>query len=194
MNGSDERLELLIGKLLDGELSPSERQQLEEELGRNSRARALLEQLKTLDDSSRAALASRLVLQAGEPERVFERAWQCHEARAPQRVFTIRTDGRLRFVAGLAAGFLLGLVLHFVLVSAGDRPNQSVDPTEGAARLVADTGLGTGIAPTAGRGLSRPVVRNVDWYSFTDEAGNQWLVEGIREGMVRPASYHGELR
>jgi hypothetical protein len=37
------------------------------------------------------------------------------------------------------------------------------------------------------------VIRNVDWYSFTDESGDQWLVEGLRESIVRPAVYEEGL-
>jgi hypothetical protein len=37
------------------------------------------------------------------------------------------------------------------------------------------------------------IFRNVDWYSFTDKQGNQWLIEGLREDVVRPAAYSGDL-
>jgi hypothetical protein len=29
----------------------------------------------------------------------------------------------------------------------------------------------------------------VDWYVYTDRDGNQWLIEGAREGTVRSAAY-----
>ena len=35
--------------------------------------------------------------------------------------------------------------------------------------------------------------RNVDWYRFTDEQGNQWMVEGLRENIVKPAVYQQGL-
>ena len=37
------------------------------------------------------------------------------------------------------------------------------------------------------------VMRKVDWYSFTDETGSQWLIEGVREGVARPAAYYDDL-
>ncbi len=37
------------------------------------------------------------------------------------------------------------------------------------------------------------VVLNVDWYNFTDKQGNKWLVEGLRENMVKPAAYYEGL-
>jgi hypothetical protein len=36
-------------------------------------------------------------------------------------------------------------------------------------------------------------VSNVDWYRFTDENGNQWIVEGVRQNLVRPATYEQGL-
>ena len=32
-----------------------------------------------------------------------------------------------------------------------------------------------------------------DWYNFTDKQGNKWLVEGLREDIVKPAVYHDGL-
>jgi hypothetical protein len=101
----------------------------------------------------------------------------------------IRVDGRLRFVAGLAAGFVLGLVLHFALVRGDASATAPVGV--GDVSVVDDT---TGDVLGGGDvNYPRPVMRNVDWYSFTDETGNQWLVEGVQEGSVQPAVYHGDL-
>ena len=36
---------------------------------------------------------------------------------------------------------------------------------------------------------AKKVIRNVDLYNFTDEQGNQWMLEGLRENVVRPAVY-----
>ena len=44
-----------------------------------------------------------------------------------------------------------------------------------------------------GRGPAHRVTRELDWYVVTDGTGNQWLIEGVREGMVRPVAYHGGL-
>jgi hypothetical protein len=35
--------------------------------------------------------------------------------------------------------------------------------------------------------------REVDWYVYTDRAGNQWLIGGTHEGMVKPAVYRDGL-
>lgn len=195
MNVSDERLEILIGKLLDGEISPVERRLLDEELGRNGQARALLERLQALDERSRAAVTARIAPRPGEPQSVFERAWQRHETGPWARVVEMRGVGRSRFAAGLAAGFFLGLILHLVLVRTGTGPNAPTGAPGDVPRRVAGAtpGTNTGSLPLA-RDRLQPVMRNVEWYSFTDEAGNQWLVEGVREGLVRPVAYRSDVR
>jgi len=33
----------------------------------------------------------------------------------------------------------------------------------------------------------------VDWYVYTDQAGNQWLLEGTREGIVKPVAEQSDL-
>jgi hypothetical protein len=96
-------------------------------------------------------------------------------------------------VAGLAAGFVLGLALHFTLVWGGGPQTQ---PAAGPA--FADdtqpkiTGA-DGVVPVVFSDASRPAVRKVDYYSFTDQQGNQWIVEGIREGVVKPVDSYGEI-
>ncbi len=33
----------------------------------------------------------------------------------------------------------------------------------------------------------------VNWYVYTDQAGNRWLIEGTSEGMVQPVAEQGDL-
>jgi len=40
---------------------------------------------------------------------------------------------------------------------------------------------------------TRTVTRNVDWFSFTDKDGDEWIVEGLRKDVIRPPSYSKEL-
>ena len=186
MSATDDKLEILIGRLLDGEISPAEQRWLDDELQRNEEARELLEQLRTLNACSREAVAAEVDESTGSPEEILQRAWQQHERPAWRRL--VRVDGRLRFAAGLAAGFVLGLILHFVLVWGEPSVN---GPTDRVAR---PEGLPTVESLTPNRTTyPRPVMRNVDWVGFTDQTGNQWLVEGIREGSVQPAAYYGDL-
>ena len=191
MSMTDEHLELLIGKLLDGEIAPGEREVLEAELGQNHRAQELLEQLQTLRDGSREAIASRVLAVGAGPDETLQRARQGAKCVSGRRIAV--AGGHLRFAMGLAAGFVLGLALHFTLVWGGGpqilpaaRPPVATDTQPEA------TG-NDGVFPVAFSETARPPVRKVDYYGFTDRQGNQWIVEGVREGVVRPAASYGEI-
>jgi len=49
------------------------------------------------------------------------------------------------------------------------------------------------VVPVKQGGL-RSVSGEVDWYVFTSPSGEQWLVEGVREGLVKTADYRGKPR
>jgi anti-sigma factor RsiW len=182
-----EMLEILIAKYLDGEITPSEEQVLEIELDRDPQAKELLEQLADLHECSTEAVASEITGRGRLAEDVFEQAWQ-KQSRHVLRFFP-KLGGSLRFAAGVAAGLLVGLTLHFAL-SSGSTPQGNAAPMNTVARNV-DRQANTDV-PDLKRFVTTPddnVTRNVDWYSFTDKEGNQWLIEGLRENKVRPAAY-----
>ncbi len=191
MSTTDDRLEILIGKLLDGEISPAEQHVLDRELEKDAQARELLEQMRVLRECGRE-IVERQVRQGGDaPGDVFERAWRQSRGSVRQRI--VRIGGPSRLAVGMAAGFLLGLALHFVLVRNARSSIEDTNPPG----IVKETPAGTAVPDESWRKLQPrtpdPVTREVEWYGFTDQAGNQWLIEGYREGMVRPASYHGGL-
>lgn len=190
MNEMNDRLEILIGRLVDGEISPGERRVLERELEANGQARELLEQLRSLRRQSREAMAAE-VSGGASADQIFARAWQQHSRPSCRRIF--RMDMRLRFAVGLAAGLILGVALHFAAVGlmaptqAPDRPPVAVE-TPGR---IDPRGM---LPPTMTEAASRPVNGQVDWYVFTSPSGEQWLVQGLHQGMVQTASYRGKAR
>ncbi len=191
MNMTQEMLEILIGKYLDGEITPSEQHILQTELDCNPQAKELLEQLQDLHERSCEAVATEIIGQGKKAQEIFEQAWQRQAANPLRRI--LKMDGRLRFAAGLAAGLIIGLMLHFVLpfVSTTQSPDVPANIVAQNAGNQMDAGQQTYPQPLinpAGNSL-----RNVDWYSFTDNQGNQWLIEGLRENTVRPAVYYGDL-
>ena len=191
MNMTQEMLEILIGKYLDGEITPSEQHILQMELDSDTQAKVLLEQLQDLHDRSCEAVASEIIGRGKEAEEIFEQAWQRHTANPLHRILKI--DGRLRFAAGLAAGLAIGLILHFVLPFISTTQSPPV-PTKILAQNAGNQMDAEQL--TYPQPLTDPAgspVRNVDWYSFTDKQGNQWLIEGLRENIVRPAVYYGDL-
>jgi len=190
MSGTDERLELLMGQFLDGELSPEQEKVLEDQLQRSSEARDRLEQLRTLRECSREVVRSEIVSPA-DAEGIFERAWQRSQKPSWRRI--VRADGHLRFAVGLAAGFLLGLSLHFVLVWQSRLPGEVDGPAQPSRSVARDRATATPSPPLERYDASHRVTREVDWYVVGDGTGNRWLIEGVREGRARPAAYHGGL-
>jgi hypothetical protein len=186
-----EMLEILIGKYLDGEITPSEQQILQTELDSDLHAKELLEQLQALNERSCEVVATEIIGRGREAEEIFERAWQQQAANPLRRILMM--DGRLRFAVGLAAGLAIGFLLHFILpfVSTPERPpipsNMLAQNTNNQADMEQFTYPQT-LTDPAGNSS-----HNVDWYSFTDKQGNQWLIEGLREDTVRPAAYYGDL-
>lgn len=187
MNITQEMLEILIGKYLDGEITPSEQCILESELQKNSQAKKLLEQLQNLHERSCQVVASEITEQGESADKIFERAWRQQTKHPLCRI--IRLSGHLRFAAGLAAGLIIGLALHLVLPGAS-LPHRYPAPINAFVKNTFDKEIAE--EPDILRLRLDPTdnaIHNVDWYSFTDEQGNQWLIEGFRENIVRPAVY-----
>lgn len=191
MNEINDRLEILIGRLVDGEISPGERQILERELEVNGQAREFLEQLRSLRQYSQQVVAAE-VSGGASADQIFERAWQQNAKSSYRRV--LRIDGRLRFAVGLAAGLILGLALHFVPIWGSKAPMQIPEQAPIARDMTPATGGPVLVKDSTSREVSRPLNREVDWYVFTSPTGEQWLVEGVREGLVKTADYRGKPR
>ena len=191
MNMTQEMLEILIGKYLDGEITPSEQQILQAELDSNPQAKELLEQLQDLHEHSCEAVASEITGAGKEAGEIFEQAWQRRSVNPLRRI--LKMDVRLRFAAGLVAGLAIGLILHFVLTlvstpQSPEVPANILAQNEGNRMDAVQYTYPQPLIDPAGNSM-----RNVDWYSFTDNQGNQWLIEGLRENTVRPAVYYGDL-
>jgi len=188
---TQEMLDILIGKYLDSEITPNEQQLLEAELERNPQVKELLRQLQALHESSGEVIASEFAGVGRAADDIFEQAWQQQSKHSFR--FILKRGGHLRFAVGVAAGLLIGLVLHFVLPSISEPQSDPIPPTT----VAQNTGDRIKIEePDVPRFMTNPdsnVFRNVDWYSFTDKEGNQWLIEGLREDIVRPAAYSGDL-
>jgi len=165
---------------------------LQKELDSNSHAKELLEQLQALNERSCEAVATEIIERGKEAEEIFEQAWQQRQAANPLRRI-LKMDGRLRFAVGLAAGLAIGLMLHIVLPFVSTPQSKSV-PTDMVAQSTSD---GIETEELALQQLqtvpAENSLRNVDWYSFTDKYGNQWLIEGLRENIVTPAVYYEDL-
>jgi hypothetical protein len=184
---TQEMLEILIGKYLDSEITPSEQRLLDVELERDPQARELLRQLQGLHELGSEVMASEIDGRGRTAEDVFERAWQ-QQSKSPLQSI-VKLGGHLRFAAGVAAGLILGLVLHFALPSVSQPQVSPAAPEVFAQNTDNQKTIEMPDLPRLEMDLANNVFRNVDWYNFTDKEGNQWLIEGLREDVVRPAAY-----
>ena len=185
MNITQQTLEILIGKYLDGEITPSEQDLLDAALEEDSQARELLEQLQQLNQNTRQVLASEVLESGNQADEIFEQAW--HQTKHSSRRL-IKIGGFLRFAAGMAAGLIIGLTLHFTILADSTPQNGLMSPDP--IKIADIQSLSRLVFPSE---KEENVIRNVDWYSFTDESGDQWLVEGLRESIVKPAVYEEGL-
>jgi len=185
MNITQQTLEILIGKYIDGEITPAEQDLLDAALEEDSQARELLEQLQQLNQSSRQVLASEVLESPSQADEIFEQAWQQTKH---SKARLIKAGGFLRFATGVAAGLIIGLTLHFTILT-NSNPQKTLIPTD-STNVAYLPDPSSSILPLE---TEDNVIRNVDWYSFTDESGHQWLIEGLRESIVRPAVYQEGL-
>ena len=184
-------LEILIGKYLDGEITPSEQQILEAQLNKDPQSEMLLRQFQNLHERSSEVVASELLGQGKTPEEIVTLAYQRQSKNPFSKIAAYR--GYIRFVTGVAAGLILGLTLHFVLPAASTISNEMNTQVASSQNTNNQPNLVGRRFPQYPTNSTRNVVRNVDWYNFTDENGNQWLVEGLRENIVRPAVFNGQI-
>jgi len=194
---NQEIIEILIGKHLDGEITPGEQRILDMELARNLRARELLAELRELHERSSEMVASYVLGRGAAPTDIFEQAWQ--QAERPIRR-AVRRVGYVHVAVGVAAGFVMGFAVQFTLPGAS-APQNGPTASDLVARNVADPMELKAPSfpdpwPPAGELPADPAgnpIRNVDLYNFSDKKGNQWLIEGLRENIAQPAAYYGDL-
>jgi anti-sigma factor RsiW len=189
MGLTEDKLEILIGKCLDGQATPIERHLVEKEMNQNPRAKELYEHWQTLNEWGRGLVVDKLTERGARPEEVFEQAWR--RSGGVLRLRLARSQRHVRFAVGVAAGFLLGVLLHSTLVWTNGTTGGTDSPRNVARE--------SNVLPGGGQKVVNPSVidaalsesRNVNYYTFTDAAGNRYLVQGVEEGKVRPAAYYG---
>ena len=122
------------------------------------------------------------VLQPGRPvEDLIAGAWQGHKShpwagRVKRVVFS-------RFVAGMAAGLLVGMFVHLAVTSQRTTGSKPVDRSEPGSVSVARAAAATEDMP------SQDTLRQVDYYTWIDSQGNHWAIEGLSEEHVEPVAY-----
>jgi len=126
-------LEILIGKFLDAEISPTEKHMLDSALERDPQAKDLFNQLKELHELNQQAVTSGVIEKGRSAEDIFEDAW--HERKRIRLPYMIRSMVSRKFAAGIAAGLLLGIfLLNYIPVTRVPR-SRFVSPSAQSAAL-----------------------------------------------------------
>jgi len=195
---SQELTEILIGKYLDSEITPAEQQLLDRALKDDPDARRLLMEMEQLHEQAKRALAQEITDKGDSAEVIFERAWQ---QKKMQVFWKVKLSRLSRTAATLAAGFFLGLgVYYFAGQIPGpiDSPALVVThtPTPPPGHTIADN-TNDEKQPKMPRAWQEAdptrMPQRLDWYSYTDPQGRQWLIEAPRNNAVTSANYDGTL-
>ena len=191
MNMDQQKLEILIGKYLDSEITPAEQRLLEVELRNNPQVKERLEQLQDLHERTREVLAGEFLEQGNTPDEIFERAWQ-QATKHPLRLRP-KAGGYVQFAAGLAAGLVLGLALDFFLTLDSSRRRGNIEPKPIAQATDNYVDVYSQPLLVGAPNDTENMIRNVEWYGFTDKNGIRWLVQGVRENKIRAAVHEEGL-
>ncbi len=183
---ANEMLDILMGKHLDGEITPDEQRLLDQFLAADDAAREEFESFRRLHEQIHSAVEQ--ALDGGRPmDEVFDAAWRKSSParRVQNRIF--KREWVLT-AAGLAAGLLIGFFVHGMIMS----PSESARPTP--SPLAQKSTDGEPLWPSSATPAATPGEnRNVDWYTVIEPSGEQWLLEGYRRQQVMPAMYYGDL-
>lgn len=196
---NEDMTELLIGKFLDGEITPAEQRLLEAEMRQNPQARQLLSELQQLNELTEQTLASELIEKGCSAEETFNRAARQTPLRHEHR--RIKLNWWQRTAATAAAAFLVCLSVYVawsqrnggVLDTGMEQPVPQITQLEpsGSGDLVNNfpDRSDTAIYPAQPlRYNQRP-----DFYSFRDSDGAEWLIEKPSQNQLRKAVYNGDI-
>ncbi len=184
MSSRDPHIEVLINRYLDGEISAREMEDLRSMVEGDDEARDLFGQMQQLHHACQEAVQTR-VLQPSRPvEDLIASAW---EGRTP-RAWTGKARRILfsQFTYGLAAGLVVAIGAHLLLASLYPSASTSAGLGPRMTTLL-NPGRQGGAATTAFADESSQEERlpQVNYYSYTDSEGTQWVIEGVSEERVR---------
>lgn len=182
MSLHDDPREQLIHRVLDGEATAAEEQELATLLEKDEKVRILFDNCQAVHQACTDTIRQEILIPGKSAQEVIEAAREQVGLLAARPPFLKRFLGS-QFASGLAAGLLLAtLILTWF--------DQERRPT--TSPLAQDP-------PTAHTvtGPVVPVGTNVqqrrDLYEFTDEDGNHWLVEGVHEETPPPEPNRKDL-
>ena len=90
MNIKGEMLEILMGKYMDGQITPGENRMLQEAIEADDEARELFEQLQVLHQQCEEAVDSEVLSKGRDCDEVFELAWRHRGTRGVRLSYSAR--------------------------------------------------------------------------------------------------------
>lgn len=193
---SDEQLERLISREIDGEISPEEKLQLDRYTIRNPEAHALRDELRSLDRAAHEGTACARSECAEGAAIGFD---PVEIVRANQRDRQRRPLRRGRWLVPLAVAASLALIVAFQSVWSGGAPNDDgrppiamTDPRSGPS-LNDSKDEAVGMLQAV-HGEPRRVHRNIsrDWIGVPGENGDVYWIEMNRTRTLRSPAPAGD--
>ena len=169
-----EKLEILISKYIDSEITPDEQLMLELELKHNPESQQLLHEMVEIHKLTNEAFE----MQACDNKSFDDVYSAAQEQSKPKNV----KFSWVRFTSGLAAGLFVGLFLHIGPVADGNHPGRYVQQRSPNTNHAASFNR----QPVRTVRQNNPVIRDVDVYHYIDQNGNRYIITGYRDNMGRP--------
>lgn len=185
-----DNIEQLIGKSLDSEITPAEKQLLDCLVEKHPELKARIGELGQLSDAARQILHQDIVEKGDCFADVFSRALQNRPSKPYHK--RIRLHPAVHVAATLAAGFLLGLVAYGLFDTW---QTKSETPVVNSPKVIAEI---PGEAAAPDQAISAPIPKfqpAPGLYYYTDSQGN---LRPIYPPMLMPdqnienAGYSGE--
>ncbi len=178
---NNEELDNWINLYLDNQLNQAQSELFEQTMADNSEIRQQYEQAMETDRILKKHLYQTKDDHDEHFRVILSQACDC----LPDKVRPESSCGIIRFITGLAAGLLIGVSASFFYehfrsgIHKTNLSNQIVD-------VKANSTFPTqkDVDPVPYTPSVSPVVRDIDWYLYTDDEGGQWVFESIRENRL----------
>ncbi|MBI9019550.1 MAG: hypothetical protein JEZ07_20055 [Phycisphaerae bacterium] len=190
---NQEYLEILIGKYIDGEITPAEELMLQDELHSNEASKNLFEQYIRFSQTAQQFVQAEVLDSGKDFNDIFNDAWQQSDHGSHIRF----SWPSAKFIGGLASGLAAGFMLALIVLTgqpSQPRPTNHIPGGEISNAAVTPTIpiINTQNNAIDAREIPKPR-QTVDYYYYTDDNGKQYIIENYRNSNVTNASYDGGL-
>ncbi|KPK77116.1 MAG: hypothetical protein AMJ79_04350 [Phycisphaerae bacterium SM23_30] len=196
---NEEMTELLIGKFLDGEITPAEQRLLDAEIQKNPRTKQLLDELQQIHELTEQVIGVELHDRGSSAEEIFHQA--AEQTPLPRQHRRFKLTWWQQAAASAAAALLVGLSVY-VAISQNETGPLEVRQDENRQDLAQITPGGNpdliNVNPDPRNFYNEPLRpagydQWSDFYFFQGPDGAQWLIERPTRNQLRRAIYDGDI-